>query len=114
MMLGGYAILAPLLFFYPLGAPHYKMKEEKQKFILKVSKKSREFYLKLTETEDEKASSEATKAFQDLEQTRTHLITSIPVWPFNFKSIEAFMGIVVVPLFPTVISLVFDFLNEIK
>lgn len=109
LMLGSYAILAPLLFFFPLGAPHYKMREEKQKFILELSRKSREFYSKLTRAADEKSCSEANRTFHDLEQTRTYLIESIPVWPFNIRSIETFTGIVIVPLLPTVISLAFDF-----
>lgn len=110
MMLGGYAILAPLLFFYPLGAPHYRMKEEKERFLAQISGKSRRLLAKLVAADSAEDCAEAAQVFQQLEQTRRQLMTSIPVWPFNFRSIEAFLGIVVVPLLPTVISLVFDYL----
>lgn len=86
------------------------MKAAKLNFIRKIIEKSKEFYCKFTTCDDEKDCLEALKAFKDLEQTRNYLMTSIQVWPFNFKSIEAFMGVVLVPLLPTVISLVFNFL----
>ncbi|MFQ5912004.1 MAG: hypothetical protein ACE5JS_02360 [Nitrospinota bacterium] len=61
IMLGGYAILAPLLFFFPLAAAHDRMKK------------------------------------------------GIPVWPFDFKSIGAFMGTVAVPILPVLLPFIIQF-----
>ena len=110
LMLGGYAILAPLLFFFPLGAPHYQMKAEKERFISQISQKGKKLFAELINADfKEEALINDIQIFQKLEETRDNLIRTIPVWPFNFKSIEAFLGMVVIPLFPSLLSLIFNF-----
>lgn len=110
LMLGGYAILAPLLFFFPLGAPHYKMKAEKERLISRISQKEKMLFEELIHADFQNANLEnGIKIFEKLEETRNNLIQTIPVWPFNFKSIEAFLGMIVIPLLPSFLSLLVNF-----
>jgi hypothetical protein len=110
LMLGGYAILAPLLFFFPLGAPHYQMKAEKERLISRISQKEKMLFEELIRADFQNANLEnGVKIFEKLEETRNNLIQTIPVWPFNFKSIEAFLGMIVIPLLPSFLSLIVNF-----
>ena len=110
MMLGGYAILAPLLFFFPLGAPHYQMKAEKERLVSRISQKEKMLFEELIRADFQNANLEnGVKIFEKLEETRNTLIQTIPVWPFNFKSIEAFLGMIVIPLLPSFLSLIVNF-----
>jgi hypothetical protein len=39
IMLGGYLIIAPLLFFFPLGAAHRQLNDAKERFLEPVNQK---------------------------------------------------------------------------
>jgi hypothetical protein len=110
MMLGGYVIIAPLLFFFPLGSAHNTMKKEKDDFIFPISKKCDELFRKIGDLKigfDEKGV-ELVQLFNDMEKIRNDMKRSIPVWPFDFKSLEAFFGTIVVPLLPVLLPAIVD------
>jgi hypothetical protein len=110
MMLGGYAIVAPLLFFLPLSAAHNKMLEAKQKFILPVSRKCEQLFKELEGIEMDEKGHEAIASLEEMERLRHEVEQEIPVWPFDFRSVQAFFGTIVVPLLPVIIPLVFQLL----
>ncbi len=109
MMLGTYVILAPALFFSQIGAAHYRMKEAKEHFMLPISRRSEELFHELSKVELDKGGFESVQAFYEMEKMRNHLKKSIPVWPFDFKSMQAFVATVVVPVLPVLLSLIFGF-----
>lgn len=110
IMLGAYAIVAPVLFFSQLGAAHYRMKEAKEEFLLPMSRRSEELSRELRKVELDKGGVESVQAFHEMEKMRIGLKKSIPVWPFDFKSLQAFVGTVVVPVVPVLLPLVFGWI----
>ena len=110
IMLGGYLILAPLLFFSQLGAAHYRMKEAKEQFMLPISRKSEELFRELRKVELDRGGIETVQAFYEMDRMRNSLKKSIPVWPFDFKSMQAFVGTIVVPVLPVLLPLIFGLL----
>ena len=108
LMLGSYAILAPLLFFSPLAACHEAMKSAKLKFIGDISKKSQQLRKQLKDINPDSKGLAAVQIFSEMEKIRNELIRSIPVWPFNFRSLEAFFGTVVIPLVPVLLPIIFQ------
>lgn len=110
LMLGGYLILAPLLFFLPLNAAHNKMLDVKQKFILPVSKKCEQLFTELAEIKMDKKGHESVRSLEQMENIRHEMERDIPVWPFDFKSLQAFFGTIVVPLLPVLLPFLFQFI----
>ncbi len=110
MMLAGYAILAPALFFSQLGAAHYRMKEAKEHFMLPISRKSEELFGELGKVELDKEGFESVQVFYEMEKIRNGMKKSIPVWPFDFKSLQAFFGTLVVPVLPVLLPFVIKFM----
>lgn len=109
LMLGGYVIIAPLLFFLPLSAAHQKMLEAKQAFILPVSERCEQLFRQLKEVELDDKGREAIGALEEMEKLRHEIEQEIPVWPFDFRSVQAFFGTIVAPLLPVIIPLLFEF-----
>jgi hypothetical protein len=110
MMLGGYVIIAPLLFFLPLSAAHNKMLEVKQKFIFPVSRKCEQLFTELGEIKIDEQGHEMIGSLEQMEKLRHEMEMEIPVWPFDFKSIQAFFGTIVVPLLPVILPFLFQLL----
>ena len=103
IMLVSYAIMAPLLFFLPLGAAHRKMVEAKIRFLQPISKRCAELITDLGETNSDDRDSESTKLLNDLIKIRDDLNKRILVWPFDFRSMKAFFGAIVVPFVPVLL-----------
>jgi hypothetical protein len=86
------------------------MKAEKERLISRISQKEKMLFEELIHADFQNANLEnGIKIFEKLEETRNNLIQTIPVWPFNFKSIEAFLGMIVIPLLPSFLSLLVNF-----
>ena len=109
MMLGGYLILAPLLFFFPLGAAHRQMNDAREKFLEPVSQKCERLFSELSEASLDDKGLAAVQTFSALETTIIHLRKEIPVWPFDFRSLQAFVGTIVIPILPIVLPFAIDF-----
>jgi len=108
LMLGTYAVLAPLLFFSPLAACHEAMQSAKLKFIGDISEKIQKLQKQLKDINPDGKGLAAVQTFSEMEKIRNELIRTIPVWPFNFKSLEAFFGTVVIPLAPMLLPIIFQ------
>ena len=112
LMLGTYAILAPLLFFFPLGASHETMKRAKLEFIGDISKIIQQLQLQLKKIDPDAKGLAAVQTFSEMVKVRNEMIRTIPVWPFNFKSLEGFFGAVVIPLVPVLLAVIFDIVTS--
>jgi len=109
LMLGGYLILAPLLFFLPLGAAHRQMNDAKRKFLEPVSQNCARLFSELANVSLDDKGLTAIQTFSALDAARTQLYKDIPVWPFDFRSLQAFVGTVVIPILPVVLSIAIKF-----
>jgi hypothetical protein len=108
-MLSGYVILAPLLFFFPLGAAHRCMEDAKEKFLKPVGRRCDQLFRELSRTSLDDDGHTAVRTFTELAKARNALRKEIPVWPFDFRSLQAFVGTIVVPVVPVVLSLLTEF-----
>jgi len=104
-MLTGYVILAPLLFFFPLGAAHRCMQEAKESFLRPVSQRCEMLFRELSRMDLDDKGNTAVRAFTELTNVKNALRKEIPVWPFDFRSLQAFVGTIVVPILPIILSL---------
>lgn len=111
MMLGGYAILAPLLFFLPLAAAHNKMLDARDEFLRPISAKSHQLVQRIGNMKLDGNDAEYLESLSLLEKLRDDLKRKIPVWPFDFKSLQAFFGAIVVPLLPILFPVLIDLLR---
>jgi hypothetical protein len=109
VILGSYLIVAPLLFLYPLAAPRQRMTQAKQQFIEPVSRESRRIFQSLSsEIVGRRASAEDYAAIRGaLAQARR----DIPVWPFDFRSLQALFGTIVVPILPVMVPILVNLLG---
>jgi hypothetical protein len=100
IVLACYTFLAPLLFFLPLSAPHKKMKLMKQEFINPLIIYYSEMIDKLR---NNPAIENKYDEIEKLDILIKKLDNQIPVWPFNFKSLQSFFGTVITPILPIIL-----------
>ncbi|OEU72533.1 MAG: hypothetical protein BA864_14660 [Desulfuromonadales bacterium C00003093] len=98
ILLGCYALLAPLLFFLPLSAPHKTMKSMKKEFICPLIVHYSE---KINKVRNNPANEY--EELEKLDSLIQKMNKQIPVWPFNFKSLESFLGTVIIPVLPVIL-----------
>jgi hypothetical protein len=110
LMLGGYLILAPLLFFFPLGAAHQQMNDARQKFLQPISQRRDRLLGELADASPDDKGLTAIQTFSALDAAITRLHKDIPVWPFDFRSMQAFVGTVVIPIVPIVLPFATKFI----
>jgi hypothetical protein len=103
IMLGGYLIIAPLLFFFPLGAAHRQLNDAKERFLEPVNQKCERLFSELADVTLDDKGFTAVQAFSALDTAITRLHKEIPVWPFDFRSLQAFAGTIVIPILPIVL-----------
>jgi hypothetical protein len=109
VLLAGYAVLAPLMFFLPLTAAHKVMQDEKQRFLMIVAN-ARSAQIRRLEREF------STDRVADIAKMGTlynELERRIPVWPFNFRSLESFFGTIIVPVLPILLPFLVKFLVDL-
>lgn len=98
-----YIILAPLLFFLILGAPHERMRRAKEKFLHPITQRITLLTKTLTTADvshaEAQSISEEIKFLQDEYKTYSKQIS---VWPFNWLSIQGFFGSVITPILPPI------------
>jgi hypothetical protein len=103
IMLGGYLIIAPLLFFFPLGAAHRQLNDAKERFLEPVNQKCERLFRELADVTLDDKGFTAVQAFSALDTAITRLHKEIPVWPFDFRSLQAFAGTIVIPILPIIL-----------
>lgn len=108
MLLGSYALLAPFMFFLPLASAHSKMEQAKDKFLIPISNKINQLTREMTDVQNNKDSTQYLSIMKEIEGLYLLYQHKIPVWPFDLKSIQGFFGMVIMPLLPVLIPLVFE------
>ena len=108
-LLVGYALLAPLMFFLPLNAAHKVMRDEKQRFLRIVSNTHTALIHRL----ESNFSTDLVADIAKIGALYTELERRIPVWPFNFRSLESFFGTIIVPVLPIILPFLIKFLVDL-
>ena len=101
LFLSAYAIAAPLLFFLPLSAAHKVMQREKDRFLIPISRR----YQQAVESLREDTKKDEFERVEKLGSLYYELHKRIPVWPFDFRSLQAFFAAVIVPVLPVLLPL---------
>jgi len=101
LYLGGYILIAPLLFFLPLGSARRIMKQSKIDFLRPISERCEQL-ARLSGVDTGEKSSAAVSAFFEMEKLRIQIDREIPVWPFDFGSFLKFSGAIVMPVAPVI------------
>jgi len=111
VMLAMYALVAPLLFFLPLWAPHNAMWKAKEAFIQPVCQMLENNIDELIDAggSDESKLSLLTK----LREERLILLKQIPVWPFDVRSLNAFFGAIIMPVVPIVLPVIVNLISKL-
>ncbi len=99
-----YALLAPVLFFMYLYAPHKRMKDAKDNFINPLIETYRREIQRVTTNEP--ICTDSLDSLSKLDSQIKDLNKKIPVWPFNLRSIESFFGTVIVPILPVILPFI--------
>ena len=107
LYLGGYVLIAPLLFFLPLGSARRTMKQAKIDFLRPISERCEQL-AKLSSVDTGKESSAAVSAFFELDKLRGQVDRDIPVWPFDFRSFLKFSGAIVFPVVPVILPFLIE------
>lgn len=108
--IGLYIVLAPVLFFAPLGAAHSAMKQARDELILKIANQFEEEQSQL-EAMLEYDADKLDLSIRKLEQLQKlhKMAASFPVWPFNMTNLVRFFSTtlspIIIGLIPTIIEL---------
>jgi hypothetical protein len=109
LFLSAYAIAAPALFFLPLSAAHRVMQSRKDAFLLPIAQD----YQHAIRSLGEHATREEIERVEKLGSLYYDLQKRIPVWPFDFRSLQAFFCAVVVPVLPILLPLVVHLIKSL-
>ena len=114
----GYIILAPLLFFWPLGTARSAMQEAKDEEILLLAQQFHKVYEQVKEDVSKEDISSQARDFQssieNLENLKKlyQIALEFPVWPFDTRNLRRFFVIVTAPLVPALISITTEMLQR--
>ena len=106
VMLASYALLAPLLFFLPLWAPHNEMRDAKDAFIKPVCKQIEKVNNDISDTGE--CDKNKINLLSKLRRERLKLLKQIPVWPFDIRSLNTFFGAIIMPVVPTFLPFIVE------
>jgi len=102
-----YIFLAPLMFFLPLSSAHKRMSIAKVLHLKSIAKTLTSWTKNSTRITGEKMDNMSKLSdFYEKQKSR------IPVWPFDFKSMQSFVVTVLIPIFPTLLSFLAHLLNS--
>jgi hypothetical protein len=111
LYLGGYVLLAPMMFFLPLGSARLRMKEAKIDFLRPISERCEQL-AKLSAVGSPEKSAQAVRDFFEMDKLRIQIEKEIPVWPFNLKSFLKFSGAIVFPIMPPLVTFAGNFIGR--
>lgn len=106
-----YLVVAPIVFFAPIGSAHSAMRAAKDKFLLSVSDQFEADRSKLMDALG-KDSDELRSSIEKIEQLEKihRLASNFPVWPFNTASLLRFFSSTLSPLLlaliPSIVALI--------
>jgi hypothetical protein len=107
-----YLVLAPLLFFWPLGTAHTAMREAKDAQLLQLAQRFDDVYKQLDSAfQDEAAFQFGVKKLENLKRLYG-IAQEFPVWPLDIGNLRRFFVVVAAPLVPAIVSIVIDLLTS--
>ncbi len=106
-----YLILAPVLFFWPLGTVHAAMQEAKDSQLLRLAKRLNDVYVRMnSKDQSEKDLEQDLKLHEEIRKLYD-FAQGFPVWPFDINNLRRFFAVITAPLIPALISYVIDFVT---
>lgn len=108
-----YLILAPVVFFAPIGSAHKAMKNAKNQILFRVAEQYEKDFTKIENNLDTETD-QLNKSLAKLDQLhKIHkMASSFPIWPFNTSSIVRFFSSTLSPLIIVLIPTIIDlFIN---
>lgn len=107
--LGAYLILAPLIFFLPLGTAHSAMTKAKNTQLLQLSQQFDVQYQKISETVKRGDVDYSGNVARIETLQKLYVITEqFTIWPFDTVNLRRFLTITLVPLLPAVGSIALE------
>jgi hypothetical protein len=99
-----YLILAPIVFFAPIGSAHSAMKKAKNDFIIAISDQFENDFtrLQLILNKDGTELKVALEKIEHLQKIHS-MVSQFPIWPFNTSSIVRFFSSVFSPIILSII-----------
>lgn len=107
-----YLVLAPIVFFAPIGSAHSAMKKAKNDFIISISDQFENDFerLQFLLNKDGVELKEALEKIEHLQKIHG-MVLRFPIWPFNTASLVRFFSSVFSPIILSVLpSLIIEFL----
>ena len=104
-----YIISITFVFFFPLSSVHKIMKKSKEEWLDKISIRIRSVLNKIEEGLEENRDNPL-MSFNELDLLRKHyeVVDSMPVWPYDFKTISRFFSTILIPTLMFVIEIVIN------
>lgn len=109
--IGLYFLMAPLVFFWPLGTAHSAMEEAKSAELILLAEKFEYTYTQIKKDSNGGLENE----MQRLRQLKElyEIADNFPVWPFDTRSLRQFFAVVSAPLVPAIITFAFEIIKEL-
>ena len=110
-LLAIYLVLAPVVFFAPIGTARSAMRRAKQVFLLKISDQIEvEFQnIRDLDTADAEVISLSLEKLDQLQRVH-EMAEKFPVWPFNLRNVIRFFSAISSPFVLGVVSIIVDIL----
>ena len=106
---GAYLILAPLIFFLPLGTAHAAMTKAKNTQLLQLSQQFDTQYQKISDAINRGNIDYSNNVNRIETLQKLYIITEqFTIWPFDTVNLRRFLTITLVPLLPAVGSIVLE------
>jgi hypothetical protein len=115
LAVGLYIVLAPLIFFLPLGTAHDAMRKAKDEELMIIANEFDQAHEKLKRSAVVWDKDSYTAELDRIELIRKWygIVEEFPVWPFDMRSLQRFLGIISAPLVPALLSLGINVLQEL-
>src|SRR5574341_350668 len=106
-----YLVLAPVLFFWPLGTAHTAMQEARNDQLLRLARRLDDIYARMNlRNQSEKDFEQDLKKHEEIRKLYD-FAQGFPVWPFDTNNLRRFFAVVTTPLVPALISYLIDFVS---
>ena len=107
-----YLVMAPLLFFWPLGTAHRAMVNAKEKELLRLAQEIDSNYQQAKQKiHAENADYQPTIARIESLTKLYAIAQELPVWPFNVAALRRFFTIILTPLVPAVVPIAIELVS---
>lgn len=107
-LVGGYVLLAPLVFFLPLLPAHHVMRKAKDKFQLQISHELDYHLRRVSFCIEQGKFDVAEHSHIEVLSNCKRYMDALPVWPFDIGTIAKFFSMVLLPLMLSILGILFE------